>query len=107
MLDTVREVHTPEGVALRLPAAGPMPRALAWAIDFGIRMALLMAASMVLGIMGEVALEGTFDADFVARYGEGFEEFRDAMLRYTPAWAADGAWVKRARSGGRAGSGRI
>ena len=53
MLDTVREVHTPEGVALRLPAAGPMPRALAWAIDFGIRMALLMAASMVLGIMGE------------------------------------------------------
>jgi hypothetical protein len=29
MLDTVREVHTPEGVALRLPAAGPVPRALA------------------------------------------------------------------------------
>ena len=53
MLDTVREVHTPEGVALRLPAAGPIPRALAWAIDFGIRMGLLMAASMVLGIMGE------------------------------------------------------
>lgn len=53
MLDTVREVHTPEGVALRLPAAGPIPRALAWAIDFGIRMALLMAASMVLGLMGK------------------------------------------------------
>ena len=49
MLDTVREVHTPEGVALRLPAAGPIPRALAWAIDFGIRLGLLMAASMVLG----------------------------------------------------------
>ena len=26
MLDTVREVHTPEGVALRLPAAGPRMR---------------------------------------------------------------------------------
>ena len=45
--------------------------------------------AFLLGIMGEVALEGTFDADFVARYGEGFEEFRDAMLRYTPAWAAE------------------
>ena len=53
MLDTVREVHTPEGVALRLPAAGPIPRALAGAIDFGIRMVLLMAASMVLGALGE------------------------------------------------------
>ena len=29
MLDTVRIVDTPEGIALRLPAAGPMPRALA------------------------------------------------------------------------------
>ena len=56
MLDTVREVHTPEGVALRLPAAGPIPRALAWAIDFGIRMGLLMAASMVLGLMGEAGM---------------------------------------------------
>ena len=27
-LDTVREVYTPEGVALRLPAAGPVPHAL-------------------------------------------------------------------------------
>ena len=56
MLDTVREVHTPEGVALRLPAAGPIPRALAWAIDFGIRMGLLMVASMVLGLMGEAGM---------------------------------------------------
>jgi len=56
MLDTVREVHTPEGVALRLPAAGPIPRALAWAIDFGIRLGLLMAASMVLGVMGEAGM---------------------------------------------------
>lgn len=52
MLDTVREVHTPEGVALRLPAAGPVPRALAWLIDLAIRMALLMAISMVLGMLG-------------------------------------------------------
>lgn len=53
MLDTVREVHTPEGVALRLPAAGPIPRALAWLIDFGIRLVLVIAASMVLGALGK------------------------------------------------------
>jgi len=52
MLDTHREVVTPEGVALRLPAAGPVPRALAWAIDLSIRMVLLMVASMVLAMLG-------------------------------------------------------
>ena len=51
MLDTVREIHTPEGVTLRLPAAGPVPRALAWGIDFAIRMGLLMALGMVLGLL--------------------------------------------------------
>lgn len=48
MLDTVREVHTPEGVALRLPTAGPVPRALAWAIDLAIRGGITIAASTVL-----------------------------------------------------------
>ncbi|MDC7806714.1 RDD family protein [Luteimonas sp BLCC-B24] len=52
MLDTVREVHTPEGVALRLPAAGPVPRAVAWLIDLAIRGALLMVVSIVLGLLG-------------------------------------------------------
>ena len=49
MLDTVREVHTPEGVALRLPAAGPVPRSLAWAIDLAIRLALLSVCSRSSG----------------------------------------------------------
>jgi uncharacterized RDD family membrane protein YckC len=52
MLDTYREVVTPEGVALHLPASGPVPRALAWAIDLSIRMVLLMVASMVLAMLG-------------------------------------------------------
>ncbi|HZH43179.1 MAG TPA: RDD family protein [Lysobacter sp.] len=51
-LDTFREVVTPEGVALRLPAAGPVPRALAWTIDFLLRGALLFALGMVLGLLG-------------------------------------------------------
>ncbi len=53
MLDTVREVHTPEGVALRLPAAGPVPRALAWAIDLAIRLALLSVCSAIFGALGK------------------------------------------------------
>lgn len=52
MLDTVRVLETPEGIALRLPAAGPVPRALAWCIDLVIRMALLSVCSMVLGLLG-------------------------------------------------------
>ncbi|MCM2335240.1 MAG: RDD family protein [Pseudomonas sp.] len=52
MLDTRREVVTPEGVALRLPAAGPVPRALAWAIDFAIRFAVLSVLGMVLALLG-------------------------------------------------------
>ena len=53
MLDTVRFVDTPEGIALRLPAAGPMPRALAWCIDLVIRFGILWAFSMVLALLGK------------------------------------------------------
>jgi uncharacterized RDD family membrane protein YckC len=53
MLDTYREVITPEGVPLHLPAAGPVPRALAWAIDFIIRIAALMLLSIPLAVLGE------------------------------------------------------
>ncbi len=52
MLDTFREVVTPEGVALQLPAAGPVPRALAWGIDLAIRLGILMLVAMVLGVLG-------------------------------------------------------
>ncbi len=53
MLDTYREVITPEGVPLHLPAAGPIPRALAWAIDFVIRAAGLLMLSIPLAFLGE------------------------------------------------------
>jgi uncharacterized RDD family membrane protein YckC len=56
MLDTFREVHTPEGVALRLPAAGPVPRALAWLIDLGIRIGVLSASSALLGVLGKAGI---------------------------------------------------
>lgn len=53
MLDTVREAHTPEGVALRLPAAGPFLRALAWSIDAAIRGTILVAGLMLFGMLGQ------------------------------------------------------
>ncbi len=56
MLDTYRDVVTPEGVALRLPAAGPMPRALAWMIDFAIRVAVLLAGATVLALLGRTGM---------------------------------------------------
>ncbi|MEP6907137.1 MAG: RDD family protein, partial [Pseudoxanthomonas sp.] len=52
MLDTYREVITPEGVALHLPAAGPVPRAVAWVIDLAIRLAILLLIGMLLGLLG-------------------------------------------------------
>jgi uncharacterized RDD family membrane protein YckC len=49
MLDTIRAIETPEGVTIELRLAGPVPRALAWGIDFAIRVVLYMiVASVVL-----------------------------------------------------------
>lgn len=56
LLDTHHEIVTPEGVALHLPVAGPVPRALAWLIDFAIRLAVLMIAGMVFGILGNAGM---------------------------------------------------
>lgn len=53
MLDTVRAVHTPEGVDLHLPTAGPLLRAVAWLIDAAIRFALLSALAAALVYFGE------------------------------------------------------
>lgn len=47
-LDTTVGIETPEGVSLTLSPAGPVPRALAWAIDQLLRVAVYFAASMVL-----------------------------------------------------------
>lgn len=51
MLDTLRAVHTPEGVDLHLPVAGPLLRSVAWGIDALIRLAVLIAAAGAFGMM--------------------------------------------------------
>ena len=48
MLDTLREVQTPEGIDLHLPAAGLVPRTLAWLIDALIRIVIYLVLAIVL-----------------------------------------------------------
>ena len=54
LLDTRLRVETPEGIDLLLRPAGLVPRALAFAIDLGIRGVLLLALYSVLGLLGEL-----------------------------------------------------
>lgn len=69
MLDTYREVLTPEGVALHLPAAGPVPRALAWLLDLFVRGSVLMALSMGLGVLGDMGKGVYLIAYFLVFWG--------------------------------------
>jgi len=54
MLDTTRVIETPEGVELSLQVAGPVPRALAWAIDFLLRFVVYIILMIVLGTAGKL-----------------------------------------------------
>lgn len=55
-LDTRLRVETPEGVDLLLSPAGPLVRALAFAVDLALRGALSLAVLGVLGRLGELGL---------------------------------------------------
>jgi len=56
-LDTVHEVLTPEGVALRLQVAGPFPRALAWLIDGCVRLSVLAVfGGIAFDVLGQVGM---------------------------------------------------
>jgi uncharacterized RDD family membrane protein YckC len=78
MLDTTRRVATPEGIELTLRLAGPVPRALAWAIDFLLRAALVLLVSMLAAYFGRAgwgvvliaafAVEWLLPAAFEARW---------------------------------------
>jgi uncharacterized RDD family membrane protein YckC len=56
MIDTRWAVETPEGVELELIPAGPVPRALAWAADAGIRTAVYLALAPQLLRLGRVGI---------------------------------------------------
>jgi len=48
-LDTLIRVETPEGITLTLRSAGPVARVMAFLVDTLIRLAILIAAAMLLG----------------------------------------------------------
>jgi uncharacterized RDD family membrane protein YckC len=81
MIDTLTRVETPEGIALRLRAAGVFPRAAAWAIDFLIRVAIGWALATVLLLLGESGLGIYLIAIFVLLwlYPVLFEVLRDGQ----------------------------
>jgi uncharacterized RDD family membrane protein YckC len=54
MIDTLCAVETPEGVELEFSPAGPVPRALAWLADAGIRAALYLTLATLLHGLGEL-----------------------------------------------------
>lgn len=54
MLDTAREIPTPEGIELNLRLAGPVARALAWAVDLLLRVAVFGVLGIPLAMLGSV-----------------------------------------------------
>ena len=55
MLDTTRRVATPEGIELTLQLAGPVPRALAWTLDFLMRAGAIAVLWMFAARFGKAA----------------------------------------------------
>jgi len=69
MLDTYREVITPEGVLLHLPAAGPVPRALAWAVDLCLRLLLLWMLTFIAVPLGRIGMGFLLIVLFIFNWG--------------------------------------
>lgn len=55
-LDTTYTVNTPEGIALQLSPAGPIPRLLAWLLDLLLRSGISLLIIMALAFLGKLGL---------------------------------------------------
>ncbi|MEJ2507867.1 MAG: RDD family protein [Gammaproteobacteria bacterium] len=79
MLDTLRDIETPEGVELGLRAAGLPVRAMAWIIDFLIRFGIDVALVVALTPLGRFGVGLMFIAVFLNEwfYNVLFEVLRD------------------------------
>lgn len=53
-LDTTYTVNTPEGIALELSPAGPVPRTLAWLVDLMIRAGVSLLVIILLAFIGNL-----------------------------------------------------
>jgi uncharacterized RDD family membrane protein YckC len=68
MLDTTRRVATPEGIELTLRLAGPVPRALAWSVDFLLRAAVVLVVSMIASRFGRAGMGVVLIAAFFVEW---------------------------------------
>ena len=91
-LDTIRSVETPEGINLDLRLAGPVVRALAWAIDCLIKYSALLLGLLVLYLLGATGMGLWLIAIFIAEwfYPVYFEVYRHGA---TPGKKAMGVKV--------------
>ena len=68
MLDTTRRVATPEGIELTLRLAGPVPRALAWSVDFLLRAAVVLVVSIIASRFGRAGMGVVLIAAFFVEW---------------------------------------
>jgi uncharacterized RDD family membrane protein YckC len=68
-IDTRYRQETPEGVELTLSPAGPVPRALAWAVDLGIRAAVYATAAGVFAGLGSGGIGLLLIGAFLLEWG--------------------------------------
>ena len=68
MVDTSRTLETPEGVALTVRVAGPVPRVMAYGLDLALRMALYWVLSIPAVLLGELGLGLLFIAIFLSEW---------------------------------------
>ena len=55
-LDTTYTVNTPEGIALQLSPAGPVPRLLAWVVDLLLRTVVNVVLFALLATLGKTGI---------------------------------------------------
>jgi uncharacterized RDD family membrane protein YckC len=81
LLDTFREVETPEGLALNLRCAGVVPRSMAWLLDLTIRTAVVWVLAMSLAALGDAGMGVVMIAMFLVFWGYpiAFEVLNDGQ----------------------------
>jgi len=95
--DTLRKIELPEGVEIHVRVAGPLPRSLAWLIDFAILIGLLICINIFTAFLSIVLREGAVGVALIiwfvvlSFYDFVFEVWRGA----TPGKRAMGLKVVR------------
>ena len=81
LLDTFRQVETPEGMALELRCAGAVPRSMAWLLDLIVRFAVLWVLAMTLAVLGDTGMGLVLIAMFLIFWGYpiAFEVLNDGQ----------------------------